>query len=294
MPTPLTEKEVNRLYQLLNKEQRELLEQYLKQSKKSKWIEKLAHKKGVILRSDMSMNEIWDILNDWELKEVLNGGYSQRPYRCECGMPLRFCYIVHHRKENKTYRLGVTCLGNYTMLYPELIKDITNGFHKVDLERDEILKRYENGWDLTEDYIELALSEQIQKQIDVGLPLSDNQIHKTEHQFKDELRRIRYKYELERMAQYRKESIKSLSHSEYQGVSPTRRSSINEYLITYDQILFKHLGQLKQTRENEHKIVNSSIKTQWSTVQNSVKSLKHGEEINYSDFLSRMLARCII
>ncbi|WP_438494524.1 hypothetical protein [Paenibacillus sp. IHBB 3054] len=33
----------------------------------------------------------------------------------------------------------------------ELTKDITNGFHKIDLERDEILLRHEQGWKLPPD-----------------------------------------------------------------------------------------------------------------------------------------------
>ncbi len=162
MPKPLTENEVNRFIQLLDDRQRAFLEDYVKQSKKSKWLEQLARKKGiVVLQDNMSTTDIWNKINDWELKEILDGGYGERPYRCECGMPLRFCFVVHHRQENKTYRLGETCLTNYTMLSPDLIKDITNGFHTIDLERDDILIKFEWGWQLPEHYEGLPLPDSV-------------------------------------------------------------------------------------------------------------------------------------
>ncbi|MEK4733515.1 hypothetical protein [Paenibacillus sp. FSL L8-0641] len=58
MPSPLTEKEVNRLFQLLDNNQMNFLQSYLKQSKKSKWLEKLAHKKGIVLHSSTSVDDI--------------------------------------------------------------------------------------------------------------------------------------------------------------------------------------------------------------------------------------------
>ena len=70
MSSPLTEKEVNRLFQLLDDNQMNFLQNYLKQSKKSKWLEKLAHKKGNVLHSSTSADDIWERLNGWELKEI--------------------------------------------------------------------------------------------------------------------------------------------------------------------------------------------------------------------------------
>lgn len=58
------------------------LQSYLKQSKKSKWLEKLAHKKGIALHSNVSIDEFWKKSNDSELKEVLDGGgYGNRPFK---------------------------------------------------------------------------------------------------------------------------------------------------------------------------------------------------------------------
>ncbi|RCX19806.1 hypothetical protein DFP94_104261 [Fontibacillus phaseoli] len=283
MPSPLTEKEVNRLFQLLDDIQLNFLQIYLKQSKKSKWLEKLAYKKGIVLHSNISLDEIWEKLNDWELKEILDGGYGNRPYKCECGITLRYCYIVHHRKENKTYQLGETCLGNYTMMSAELIKDITNGFHKIDLERDEILIRYEQGWELPTDYNELHLIEDLKTQIDIGLPFSSIQVNKIEKMFQHELLQIRRQKERDRLAQLRKRQstfdmssgVYSFSHSRIQSV-------------TYEEVISQHLANLKQIREHENRITYPLMLEKWNNLQDMIKDLKRGEDFDYSKFLAQM------
>ncbi|MDY8025660.1 hypothetical protein [Paenibacillus polymyxa] len=283
MPSPLTEKEVNRLFQLLDDNQMNFLQSYLKQSKKSKWLEKLAHKKGIVLHSSTSVDDIWERLNDWELKEILDGGYGNRPYKCECGITLRYCYIVHHRKENKTYQLGETCLGNYTTMSAELIKDITNGFHKIDLERDEILLRHEQGWKLPPDYNGLILTEDLKIQINIGLPVSSIQENKIEKMFQQELLQIRKQKELARIAQLGKRQSTFTAHSNVSSFSHSR----SDY-ITYDELLSKHLPSLKQIREHEHRITYPVMLEKWNNVQDMIKALKRGENFNYSEFLSQM------
>lgn len=282
MATPLTEKEVNRLFQLLTEEQHKYLENYMKQSKKSKWLESLAKNKGVVLQKDISLEEAWNKLNDWELVDILDGGYGERPYKCECGMSLRYCHIVHHRVENRTYRLGETCLENYTMLSSDLIKDITNGFHKIDLERDDILIKYEQNWKCPDDYQDLALPEQFQKQLEMGLPLSKLQLGRIEQQFKYELNQIRKEKEFERILHRR-------MNPSYSGTSSTQQSSENRSdPITYDQLIHNHIEQLKQIREHENQIKNPDIKTKWENIQNIVRKTKSGEDIDYSKFLIQM------
>lgn len=282
MRTPFTEREVNRIFELLTDDQRRFLEEYLQQSKKSKWLEKLAHKKGIVLQKDMSIDEIWKKLNDWELKEILDGGYGKRPYKCECGMSLRFCFIVHHRIENRTYHLGETCLGNYTMLSTDLIKDITTGFHKIDLERDDILKKIEDGWKYPDEYSDLELPELFQRQIDEGLPLSNIQLDKIEQLFKEELNRIRREKELKRMAKYRAQRD---SVPQYRSAAPLK--AVSE-LITYDQLLEKNLDYLKKIREHESRINNPQMKKKWESIQQMIKKLKRNENFDYSKFLSQM------
>ncbi len=250
MPSPLVEKEVNRLYQLLNEAQISFLQDYIKQSKKSKWLERLARKKGIVLDKDQSAEDAWDKLNDWELKEILDGGYGNRPYKCECGMALRFCYIVRHRKENRTFRLGETCLGNYTLLSPDLIRDIINGFHKIDLERDEILNKFELGWTPPLDYASLSLPEDIQRQIDIGLPLSYLQTNRVENLFKPDLIRLRKQREQDNLAQLhaRKAALTARKTSQPAPSAPSAE------LVTYEWMISRHGEHLTQIKDNEHRL----------------------------------------
>ncbi len=283
MASPLTEKEVNRLVQLLNNEQSEFLQSYLKQSKKSKWLEKLAHKKGVVLHPDTSIDEAWDQLDDWELKEILDGGYGNRPYTCECGMALRFCYIVHHRKENKTYRLGETCLGNYTMMSAELIKDITNGFHKIDLERDGILLRYEQGWELPSVYGRLPLAEELKTQIVIGLPLSSIQESRIEKRFKQQLIKIREQNKWHRLAQMKGHHP---TYTFQPVASPVSHSTIQS--ITYEEAMSKYQSNINAINESLPKITDLLMLRKYNHLQNMIKALQQGEHVDESKLLSHM------
>jgi hypothetical protein len=283
MASPLTEKEVNRLVQLLNDEQSEFLQSYLKQSKKSKWLEKLAHKKGVVLHPDTSIDDAWDQLNDWELKEILDGGYGNRPYTCECGMALRFCYIVHHRKENKTYRLGETCLGHYTMMSAELVKDITNGFHKIDLERDGILLRFEQGWELPSVYGRLPLAEELKTQIVIGLPLSSIQESRIEKRFKQQLIKIREQKKWHRLAQMKGHHP---TYTFQPVASPVSHSIIR--FISYEEAMSKYQSNIDAIRQSSPKITDLLMLRKYNHLQNMIKALKQGELADESKLLSHM------
>jgi Fe2+ or Zn2+ uptake regulation protein len=175
---PLTEREVNDILNTLSPEQQEFLSAHLKQGKKSKWLEVLSQKKGIPLSEGMTEEEIEEQMESWVLKEVLDGGFGNKPFRCECGTPLRYQYIVYHTKEKKTYKLGVTCLENYTTLAPELISDIKKGFHTIDLERDELLTKYQwKQFFPIEKFLYIEdLPVDIVHQAKIGLPLTDRQI----------------------------------------------------------------------------------------------------------------------
>jgi hypothetical protein len=174
---PLTEERVREIMSKLKDEQRNFIQSTSKQSKKSKWLEILARRKGIVFSENLSLSQIIDTIDDWILQDVLDGGYGLRPYKCECGKPLRFQFIVHHTKEGKTYGLGETCFEHYTNLEPEILKDIKNGFYHIDLERDELLVKFEQG-DLfnLNPYLHLEVPEVIRKQVELELPLTDKQI----------------------------------------------------------------------------------------------------------------------
>lgn len=179
----LSQREVEDIMSSLSEDQRSFIMEHKKQSKKSKWIETLAKKKGFVLSESMSLEAIEDKLDEWMLVDVLDGGYGNRPYECECGKPLRFQYIVYHKGDDKTYKLGETCFEHYTDLQPEILKDILKGFHHVDLERDEILlklKQKDNP-DLTKYLVVDSIPLNIKQQIQLRIPLTNNQIAKIKY-----------------------------------------------------------------------------------------------------------------
>lgn len=225
---PLTERKVNEIQNTLKPEQREFLSEHLNRSKKSKWLEVLSRKKGITLTDGMTQEKIEEELDSWVLKEVLDGGFGNRPYRCECGMPLRFQYIVLHTKEKKIYRLGETCLENYTNLSPVIISDIRKGFHTIDLERDEILIKYQNHQFFSLDkfrHIE-NLPEEIVQQVKVGLPLLDRQIEK--------LHRLKSDYDKE--VQFKKvyNGFNDSQRNVFDKLVPWKREEVIEKIIEED------------------------------------------------------------
>lgn len=177
----LRKDQIEEIMESLNDAQRRFIHEKSKQDKKSRWLESLARFKGVVVDSETDWDEIIQQINDWVLIDVLDGGRNSRPYQCECGKSLRFQYIVHHMGKGITYKLGVTCFENYTQLPPGVLKDIQDGFYHIDLERDEILAKFQHGehFNLTP-YLHLNIPEDIKTQVALGLPLSDRQIAKIE------------------------------------------------------------------------------------------------------------------
>jgi hypothetical protein len=175
----LSEKQINDIILTLNIEQKNFLENRIKQNKKSKWLETLAGYKGVVIDEKMGMEQIKENLENWVLLDILDGGYGKRPYMCECGNSLRFQYVVYHSIENRTYKLGSTCFENYTMLSPVILRDIIKGFYHIDLERDEILIKYKKKafFNITP-YIDADIPIGLIDQVKIGLPLTDAQIKK--------------------------------------------------------------------------------------------------------------------
>lgn len=197
----LSEKETAKIMAHMNRDQREFVTNYIKQSKKSRWLQVLAEKKGISIHSEDSLNQVLDKVNDWYLEEILDAGYGNRFYKCECGQSLRFQYIVKNKSENKTYKLGETCLEHYTGLPPSIIQDIKSGLHTINQERDEILLRYKEGvvTDLSI-YNSIVVPETMKKQVELKLPLSEKQINILE-------RRLKERIEQELIENRRKERI---------------------------------------------------------------------------------------
>lgn len=289
--TPLTEAEVDEIYQLLTPKQRKYMDAFTKRSKKSKWLEVLALKKGIIVTEDMDNEQLAEAVDDWILVEILDGGRGNRPFRCECGMPLRYQYIVTHKKQNKTYKLGETCLGNYTRLTPEIIRDIKKGFHSIHLERDELLLKIYRGekTDIKE-FAGIEIPQSYLEQIEHDIPLLDKQLKKLH----DQLHAKRME-ELQKQRQSERERLKEISYQSRQHrtsksytlpyyysyhSSPKTHSHL---CISYEELIERHLNELKQIRAKEE-LIPAGLRKDWDIIQDIVRAAKRREEVDYSRF----------
>jgi len=227
MLSPLAKHEVEQLMNLLNEEQRAFLDEHSKQSKKSTWIESLARRKGIVLDPDLSYEEMEALVDDWILVDILDSGLGNRNYHCECGRPLRYQYLVQHKKEDKTYGLGSKCFSYHTNLSPGIVKDIIDGFHTVDLERDEILVQFfrdRNEWDLGPFlYVDTIPGEYI-VQFNLGLPLSMKQ--------KAKVIKLKVAYDEARKYERTLASLTSLQRKVYDSLAEDDQGEVMDNLIT--------------------------------------------------------------
>jgi hypothetical protein len=187
----LSKKEIETVMSTLNEEQIYFLQHRTKQKKKSRWLQTLANSKGIDINEKMSDQEIEEKLDDWILVDIKDGGYQKRPHKCDCGQALRFQYIIRNKAQATVRYLGENCFENYLSLPSSVIKDVKKGLYSIDLERDEILVKYKkNLFYPLEKYMHLPLPQNLIDQYELGLPLSDNQIHLVE--------RIHTRYEEEK------------------------------------------------------------------------------------------------
>lgn len=161
-------------YQNLTAPQHDLLDNHLKRSRRTMWLNVLARHKGAHLTSDQFEGEYEHLSNrflDWELVERIDYGERTSKAKCECGASLRYQYIVKNRMTNKISKFGQTCLHNHMGLPEKVVREVIKGIKEIDFERDEILDKIVRGWRLSFDITGIQVSKQIQAQLDVGLPL---------------------------------------------------------------------------------------------------------------------------
>lgn len=242
MKKVLNEREINELMKSLNEEQRAFIEEHVRQSKRSKWLELLASRKGIVLMENMVLKDAEKAIQDWVLLDILDGGYGNRPYTCECGACLRFQYIVHHTEKDITLKLGRTCFESYISLAPEVLRDIRNGFYHIDLIRDEILMKVHRGeyFDLSP-YMELELPKDILGQYMLDLPLTEGQIHRVKAlyvQYQEEecerARKDQFQQKLLGFDSWQREwMIKHLKQEEQEEIFDKLEKEKSEYSIGY-------------------------------------------------------------
>lgn len=170
----------------LTEEQRTFLLETLKRGKKTIFSNEIAKGKGTYTGSDQELNQ--EIL-EWEFIDLLDSGEGNRFYKCECGMSLRYQYIVKNLQTGEIKKFGKNHFEFHTNIPVSIVRDIIKGFEKIDYELDEILYKVENGWDSSivnkalKSEIELPID--IQKHLELSLPLLDKQINKIEKIIRD-------------------------------------------------------------------------------------------------------------
>lgn len=165
-------------YDSLTPEQQVFLDEYLKRGKKTKWLNILAQFKGIALTESSLEDEA--LLVDalvWELIEVEDAGTVSKSLRCECGKALRYRYTVRNRETGVLYRLGHEHLQQYTSLDAQTVKAVIKGLKKIDLERDEILDKILDQWQMPfKLHSKLPLPEEVKQLLALDLPLLDRQL----------------------------------------------------------------------------------------------------------------------
>jgi hypothetical protein len=151
----------------------------LKRGKHTVFANELVKGKGRYSGSDQELeNEI----QQWEFIDLMDGGEGNRPFRCECGMPLRYQYIVQNMETGEIRRFGKQHFEFHTGIPSTIVKDIIKGFEQLDYELDEILYKLDYGWDssiLTKmSNLKISIPLDIQEQLNLELPLLDKQLYR--------------------------------------------------------------------------------------------------------------------
>lgn len=166
------------IFSSLSIEQKEVLDQHVKRGIKTKWLNILAKKKGIVLsEADLDSNSPVDL--EWYLIEREDAGKISKDLRCICGKALRYRYTVLNIKTGIQYKLGSEHLEQYTNLDAATVKEVVRGIKTIDLEREEILEKVFQNWEMPTGIIDgIEIPNDMVEQIRVGLPLLKRQIRR--------------------------------------------------------------------------------------------------------------------
>lgn len=179
----LTQEERDQLIAMLSPQQQEFIHVHVKRGKRTVFVRELAKSKGYVITNSMSEEEVERFVDEWYFEDFIDVGPNYRqtkPYKCECGIPLRYVYIVRHNETGKRYIFGKDHFQQHTGIPASIVKAIIDGMNVIDYERDEILLKIKQGWTFDEEFPYLpdgfVIREEFQKPLDLGLPLLDRQI----------------------------------------------------------------------------------------------------------------------
>ena len=173
--------ELDAAYESLLAEQKLFLDEEVIRGKKTNWLNVWAKKLGRELTEKELKNpdQTMQKYLEWRLIGYEDSLRVNPNTKCECGRALRYRYTVENINTKKTYKLGIVHLQDHTGMSPELVKAITQGLKKIDLERDEILTKVIDEWTMPFSLpSKLEIPPDIANQLEIGLPLLERQVAK--------------------------------------------------------------------------------------------------------------------
>lgn len=170
--------ERDQIIETLTATQKDFLQSFLKRGKKTVFANLLAREKA------SGSTETRDLAEEWELIDYHDAGPNWQATSdlfCECGRRLRYQYVVKNKLSQKIKYFGIDHFEMHTGIPGHLANKIRAGFETIDFELDELLIKLNQGWRLQDEGIEevpegLNLPQDIQRQLDLGLPLLANQV----------------------------------------------------------------------------------------------------------------------
>lgn len=176
----LSEDERDLLLSRLNEDQVHFLKEELKRGKRTVFANVIAKQKGLQIPEIATFEDVERMVDSWIMVGYVDAGYVSSELKCECGRSLRFQYHVINKQSGEEYKFGIDHLELHTGIDARTVAEIRNGFSKIDLELDEILLKLDAGWSLTVEslphYDHLVLPHDIQRHLELQLPLLDRQI----------------------------------------------------------------------------------------------------------------------
>lgn len=175
----LTQLERDELSKNLDEKQKQFIDEYLIRGRKTVFANVLAKGKA----GGVEETEIEKVANQWELQDFIDAGpgWRENPKLfCECGRALRYQYIVLNKETKELKKFGINHFEEHVGIPPQLVKEIIKGIEVIDYERDEILVKINQNWNLIDEGIvipeEFDIPKDIEQHLEYNVPLLDRQI----------------------------------------------------------------------------------------------------------------------
>jgi hypothetical protein len=112
---------------------------------------------------------------DWGFYFYIDHGRVRKDITCECGRPLRHQYILVNKRTKEKRTIGSTHLIEGLRIPQDIAKEVLQGIHNINYDLDELLQKYNNGWELPP-YVKknigrVNVPKDIKKLLVVDLPL---------------------------------------------------------------------------------------------------------------------------